>query len=297
MTNESQISKSQRCLSARIFCPSFVIFFAALTLSCFADSNPLSISLVSEVNSIAPGQPFYVGLHLQHPSGYHTYWKFPGIVGVPTGIEWKLPEGWRADEIAWPAPERVLMFEIKAQGFDGEKVLPIRITPPKNLALGTTATLQGKASWMCCGRDCNPGFQDLSIALPVSAVEPAFDTKWRRLFEGARHAVAVPLTHWNVEASRKGSSIVLRIMPQTGEARQQLGTIREATFFTEDGLVDPNKGESFTKDAHGITLSIAVSEYAPKPFPTKCIGIIQTPQGWLPSSAPKSMSVRVPLKE
>ena len=56
-----------------------------LALAVFAQAEvPLDIKLVSEVTSIAPGQPFYVGLALPHGEGYHTYWKFPGIVGVPT---------------------------------------------------------------------------------------------------------------------------------------------------------------------------------------------------------------------
>ena len=51
-----------------------------------AMENPLRIDLVSSTTSIQPGTPFRVGLHLQHPRGYHTYWKFPGIVGVPLNI-------------------------------------------------------------------------------------------------------------------------------------------------------------------------------------------------------------------
>jgi len=272
---------------------SLIALCCACAYSISAADNPLKINLVSEVTSIAPGKPFYVGLHLQHPRGYHTYWKFPGIVGVPTGLEWNLPAGWSAEKIEWPAPERVMMFQIKAQGFHGENLLPVKITPLKNLAAGTTVTLQGKASWMCCGRECNPGFKDLSLTLPVSAEEPVQDKKMKSLFAEARSLIAAPLQDWTVEASRKESSVILQIKPQTDGARKQLARIREVSFFTEDGLTDPNKCETFTKDAEGITLSIAISEHAPKPLPKKCIGIIQTPQGWLAGGSPNSMSLRV----
>ena len=148
-----------RCIAFIALC-----FFAATG---FAVDNPLSIELVSEVTAIQPGKPFYVGLHLDHPRGYHTYWKYTGIVGIPTAMEWKLPKGWKAEPIEWPEPERVFMFQIKAQGFHGEKLLPMRITPPKKLQTGKTVKLEGKARWMCCGRDCNPGFKELSVELPV----------------------------------------------------------------------------------------------------------------------------------
>src|SRR4051812_17836004 len=117
---------------------------------CHLHAEPLSIDLISEVASIQPGTPFYVGLHLKHQEHYHTYWKFPGIVGVPTHVEWKLPPGWKAGPIEWPAPERVMMFQIKAQGYHGEVLLPVKLTPPNGVEIGSKVTLVGKATWMCC---------------------------------------------------------------------------------------------------------------------------------------------------
>src|SRR5688572_10915548 len=64
---------------------SWVLFFVLCTFSSL-HAEPLTIELVSEVASIQPGSPFYVGLHLKHKEHYHTYWKFPGIVGVPTDM-------------------------------------------------------------------------------------------------------------------------------------------------------------------------------------------------------------------
>jgi DsbC/DsbD-like thiol-disulfide interchange protein len=168
-----------------------VLLFVVCSFRSFAASdNPLQIELVSSVTSIQPGTPFRVGLHLQHPEGYHTYWKYPGIVGVPTNMAWQLPEGWKAEPIEWPAPERVFMFQIKAQGFHGDEVLPIRLTPPSNLKDGSKVTLKGKATWMCCGRDCNPGFRDMSLELPVSAEAPKADERWERAFDDAASAIA-----------------------------------------------------------------------------------------------------------
>ena len=98
-----------RVLSSCILC--FVICdFSTLR------AEPLSIDLISEVASIQPGTPFYVGLRLKHREHYHSYWKFPGIVGVPTDMVCSLPRGWKAGPLEWPEPERVIMIKIKAQG-------------------------------------------------------------------------------------------------------------------------------------------------------------------------------------
>jgi DsbC/DsbD-like thiol-disulfide interchange protein len=196
-----------RALSSCVLC--FVL--CAFAKLC---AEPLSIELVSEVTSIQPGKPFYVGLHLKHQEHYHTYWKFPGIVGVPTDMAWKLPPGWKAGPIEWPAPERVMMFQIKAQGYHGEVLLPMKITPPKELVPGAKVTLQGKATWMCCGLDCNPGFTDLSLTLPVEQLPPPLDTRWEALFSKARADLPQPLAGFEATATRDGQRVTLRVTPQ-----------------------------------------------------------------------------------
>jgi DsbC/DsbD-like thiol-disulfide interchange protein len=273
------------------------IILSLFSVAGLAAENPLRIELVAESTGIQPGRPFLVGLRLQHPAGYHTYWKFPGIVGVPTDIRWDLLRGWKVDPIQWPAPERVFMFQIKAQGFRGEKLLPIRITPPANLAPGQTVTLTGNAAWMCCGRECHPGFGKLSITLPVIADAPAPDRRWARLFAESLADVPEPSRDWAVKAVRDRGEITLRMTPVSDGARQQLKRIREVTFFTEDGWIDPNKPESIAITAGEIVLTQTISEHAPKRTARRIAGILHTPQAWLPDGKPKAIRIAVPLRE
>ncbi len=278
-----------RCFAFIALC-----FFAATG---FAVENPLGIELVSEVTSIQPGKPFYVGLHLVHPRGYHTYWKYTGIVGIPTAMEWKLPESWKAGPIEWPEPERVFMFQIKAQGFHGEKLLPMLITPPKNLQPGKVIKLEGKARWMCCGRDCNPGFKELSIELPVGDGGVAHDRRWAKSFEEARPSVARKSKDWAVTAAHKDGEIVLRIKPVTADAKAHFSSVKNVSFFTEDGIIDPNKPESLVKRDGEFVLTQTISEYFHGPLPKRVVGILQTPEGWLPVEKPRSIHISALLQE
>jgi len=279
-----------------------ISLFLACVAACLAAAwpvradNPLRIALVSEVTSIQPGQSFYVGLHLQHPQGYHTYWKFPGIVGVPTGAKWTLPEGFTAGPIEWPEPQRVFMYQIAAQGYHDEVMLPIRITPPKDLKPGTMVKLAAKASWMCCGQDCNPGFQDLTLELPVKEVVPAKDERWQKLFQIAHQTVPGKLEGWQVSAKREGDHVQLRLTAQTEAAQQQCARIKDATFFTEDGFINADKEQHFAKPKPGvITIALIVSEYATNPNAKQFAGVIRTPQGWAPDARSHSVSVVLPL--
>ncbi|MEO7317572.1 MAG: protein-disulfide reductase DsbD domain-containing protein, partial [Chthoniobacteraceae bacterium] len=261
-----------------------------LTLICFlsfvstdflsAGENPLGIRLVSDVKSIRAGEPFYAGLFLKHPEGGHTYWKFPGIVGVPTNIEWRLPEGFKAGPIEWPEPQRVMMFQIKAQGYEGDTLLPIRITPADSLKPGQKVWLRGKASWMCCGRTCNPGLEDLSLELPVTASAQPDETMEPK-FKAALGAAPHPLTGWRAEASRLDGEVRLRLTAVSKEARAQAPAIKQLTFFTEDGLINSDKEQHFSRaGSEVLLLRLRISEYATDPDAKELRGVLQTPEGW-----------------
>jgi thiol:disulfide interchange protein DsbD len=281
--------------------PRFFLFLACVA-ACLAAAlpvradNPLKIELVSEVTSIQPGQPFYVGLHLEHPKGYHTYWKFPGIVGVPTAAKWTLPKGFSAGPIEWPEPQRVFMYQIAAQGYHDEVMLPVLITPPKDLKPGTTVKLATKASWMCCGQDCNPGFQDLTLELPVKEATPAPDAHWQKRFQLAHQTVPGKLEGWVVSAKREADRVTLLLTAQSEAAQEQCVKVKDATFFTEDGFINADKEQHFAKPRPGvITIGLVVSEYATNPSPKQFTGVIRSPQGWAPDARSHSVRVVAPL--
>ena len=68
--------------------------------------DPVRFELVSEDTSIQPGHPFWVALHLTIDDHWHSYWKHPGDIGMPTRVEWVLPEGYIISELEWPYPQR-----------------------------------------------------------------------------------------------------------------------------------------------------------------------------------------------
>ena len=58
--------------------------------------------LVHAPQGFRAGQPVWLGLQLTHQPEWHTYWKNPGDSGLPTRLEWVLPAGLQASDIAWP---------------------------------------------------------------------------------------------------------------------------------------------------------------------------------------------------
>jgi len=256
-------------------------------------AEPLTIDLVSEVASIQPGSPFYVGLYLKHKEHYHTYWKFPGIVGVPTGMTWDLPPGWKADPIEWPAPERVMMFRIKAQGFHGEVLLPMKLTPPKDLPAGQKITLKGRATWMCCGLDCNPGFADLSVTLPVDELPAPLDMRREGLFNNARARMPQPLVGYEATAVRNGDRVTLRLAAQTAKegTPEPPRNLPAGIFFTEDGYINADKDQTFRQEGRTLVIELITSSYFTETPPDELRGILWLYHGSLGRGA----IIRVPF--
>jgi len=242
----------------------------------------LKIALVPESTAIVPGATFRVGLRLQPEPGWHTYWKQPGIVGVPTQIEWQLPPGFTAGELEYPGPEPVLMFHIKAQGYKREVLLQTQMTAPVDLQPGTEITLRGRATWMCCGNTCHPGSQVLDLKLPVAATA-APDPRWAPVFERERQAYSRESDAWQAEAREEGMKVTLTLRPAAGTARalaaDELAGLR---FYTEDGWINSDEDQKLELGPDGaLRLELTRAEvFLGQGTPERLYGVLRRSGGW-----------------
>ncbi len=161
------------------------------------DPSPHSEAvLISETESIRPGEPFTVGLHLTLDPEWHSYWKNPGDSGEATSITWRLPEGFDAGEIQWPVPEAISFPPLVSYGYFDEVLLLVEITPPRSIAPGDTVRLEGRADWLVCIEDCFPAEAQLKLPLPVLDAPPRPDPRTAGLFEVARARLPAPGAGW-----------------------------------------------------------------------------------------------------
>ena len=265
----------------------------AMTLSASAQTG-LTLQLVPETTAIVPGQPFRVGLFIQHQPGWHTYWRQPGIVGVPTSIAWDLPPGFTAGELEYPEPESVLMFRIKAQGYERDVLLQSQITPPADLKPGQTIPLKGKATWMCCGNTCHPGHMGIELKMHVEA-ESRPDPQWHPLFEKERTAYPRTSTAWTTLASETGLKVTLTLTP--GPEARPFSTDEKVLFFTEDGWInsDEPQPQELKPDGSLVLHLTRADVFLGKTIPTQLNGVIQREGGWVKGATWRSLAVSPPL--
>ncbi len=120
--------------------------------------------------SAAAGQPVWVGLQFTHQPHWHTYWKNSGDSGLPTTLEWTLPPGVMAGDIAWPIPKKIPIGNLANYGYEGTVLLPVPliITPDfKPPLTGRTLDIKLKAAWLVCRQECIPEDGEFSIQLPL----------------------------------------------------------------------------------------------------------------------------------
>ena len=99
----------------RVVCAALCL---ALAVPAAAEDKPYRVSLVGDGFD---GTAWHTGVLIELAPGWKTYWRMPGDSGIPTTLAWTLPEGLKASEIEWPAPERI---EIVPPGVDHRVFAP-----------------------------------------------------------------------------------------------------------------------------------------------------------------------------
>jgi thiol:disulfide interchange protein len=112
-----------------------------------------------------PGQALLIGLVIRHDPHWHTYWRNPGDSGLPTEIALKMPPGWSAGPIRWPAPQRIPIGPLVNYGYENVIVLPMPIKFDKTGETSGLVTFSAIAQWLMCKDVCIPGEAQVSLKL------------------------------------------------------------------------------------------------------------------------------------
>jgi thiol:disulfide interchange protein/DsbC/DsbD-like thiol-disulfide interchange protein len=241
-----------------------VLAASALRFTVAAAATPagghVAAQLVAEQTALVPGSTATVALRLDIEPGWHTYWRNPGESGLPTTLAWKLPPGYKAGDIEWPAPRALAAGPLVNYGYENVVLHLVPITVPADAKPGSTATLAARADWLVCRETCIPEGVDLSLALPIAtSAQP--DPKWAKPIAGARAALPRPLAGWSASAVTSGPTVALTLTPPQGAADP--GVLQ---FFAQDERrIAPSVAQSRARQGDGsylLTLPVA-SDLAP----------------------------------
>lgn len=244
--------------------------------------------LVSAQSALVPGETATVALRLKLRDGWHTYWRNPGDSGLPTTLEWKLPDGIAAGPIQWPAPRALPAGPLINYGYEGEVLHLVDVQVANTVAAGGTATLSARADWLVCKETCIPEGADLSLMLPV-ALRADPDPRWAAPIAATRDALPRPLANWQIAASGDGSTIALRLTPPAGLA--EAGKLH---FFAHDeDRIEPSRPQKLAWDGNSYLLTLPVSSQL-APNVQRVEGVLTASDG-LGAEALRAATIDVPI--
>lgn len=264
--------------------------FSLPILAQVQQSQHSEAELVSEVESIQPGQPFWVALRLKAEEHWHTYWQNPGDSGLATSIKWELPTGFSADPILWPYPERIDVPPLTSFGYDGEVFLLVKITPPSTIS-ESNVKLVGNSKWLICKELCLPAGAKVELTLPVKNETPKLNAKWSQAFADTRTKHPITSTEWQFSAATNKDEILIKVVPPVNFK----GEINKLTFFPTEGEVVQNSGnQNLQKTGNDYTLTI---KRAPEitEIPKELKGVLVSSTPWKTDGKEKAVAVNLAI--
>jgi thiol:disulfide interchange protein DsbD len=185
----------------------------AATATAVVKTDQVRAELVAHApQGVAAGQPLQLGLRIDHAPHWHTYWKNPGDSGLATTLQWTLPAGFQAGEIAWPTPRPLPVGPLMNFGYEGTLLLPVAVTVPAGFA-GETLEVKLRADWLVCRDVCIPEGGDFVLHLPTRAATATHGA----LFEQSRAQQPRQVAQVQGQARLEGDALQVRVQGVPGD--------------------------------------------------------------------------------
>jgi len=272
----NRIVKSSRRFFPFLFSLNLLLLTPTLLIAAPVKAAHVEAELISEIQSIQPGQSFWVALRLKMDQDWHTYWKNPGDSGLATTVEWELPEGLVAGPLEWPSPQQIKFGHLLIYGYEGEVFLLTEILTSQKLEIGSEATLIAHVDWLACAVDCIPGKADLTLTLPVLGEVPKANDPWVEDFARTRVRLPLQKADWQIKVSGSEKYLMFRIEPPDGVDY----TLSSLLFFPDsDEIVDHSAQQGFRRTPQGYELLVPRSTLLTEKI-SKISGILVAKEGW-----------------
>lgn len=206
-------------------------------------------------------------LQLRLDDGWKTYWRVPGVAGIPPTFEWGGSRNIASVDLHWPRPEVFDQGGIRTVGYRGGVVLPIEVTPADP---ARPVTIRARVNLGICRDICIP--VDLALRGTLRAQDGGDDViagALSRLPKSSREA-DVREHVCDVAATEDGIAVTARVrMPPLagrevavmeytvdGMWASEATTRRDGAWLTTRATVSDSSGASAGLDRSAVRLTI-----------------------------------------
>ncbi len=268
------IEKYFRLLKILFLLTGFFLYLSSPSSAQIIKDANTEVELISETLSLKPAQSITVALRMTMDEHWHVYWRNPGDSGFTPEIEWTLPEGFEAQDIQWPYPERINIESLTSYGYEGEVYLTSKILTPRHLNPNTPYTVKAHVKWLACKIECVPGGANLFLTLPATISEPIKNSQWPN---DLKSFLPVKEHGWQLNFENHEFDYRLKLIPPEGE----FVNLESVYFYPyQNDVIDHAAKQVLTRFTDGhYSLHVKRSDLA-KESVDMLEGIIEAKSGW-----------------
>lgn len=220
--------------------------------------------LISGVEAVGQGESVPLGLDVQLEPGWHTYWRSPGMAGLPPQIQWKLdaaavasPEAANLGDAAllYPAPERFADSGMETIGYKEHVVFPIdaKLNHP-----GQALELRPSVDLLICNNICLPRHFVLSLKIPAGEARESPESALLKEYRAKVPQDAAASGIVIKDAAIIDDGMTIKIESTTPFEKPELLIENEADLAFAAPVAD------ISADQHAVTYAVRLTEPLPQ---------------------------------
>ena len=127
-----------------------LFFLIIVSLQLNAQQIPsANAKIIVDSYSLEKSRSVPIGILIELEKDWHIYWRNSGDTGIPTSIEFDLPEKISISEIQWPVPKVFEYDGLASFGYEKQVLLIAELTIPENLELNSVSVTANIKSLIC----------------------------------------------------------------------------------------------------------------------------------------------------
>lgn len=169
-----------------------------------------AVRLITATDGVTSDGTLEAGLEFRFAKGWHGYWRTPGDAGIAPRMDWSGSENIARNEVAWPAPHRLVVDDLQNSVYEGHVILPVKLYLKQ---AGAAAKIQVSVNYGACSEVCVPYQAQLALSLPqgrgADLAEASLISSARRAVPGSAEAVGIAVTQMQIVQTGSAQDLVV----------------------------------------------------------------------------------------
>ncbi|MBN2233736.1 MAG: thioredoxin family protein [Opitutales bacterium] len=220
----------------------------------------VSVDMVADHDRFHPGDSIRIGFRFDVAEPWHLYWVNPGNTGMPTEVEWELPDGFRVGELHFPDPKRYSNAGMVDYIMEGEFLIWTTLQTSNDLKPGESVAISARVSWLACNQVCIPGDKHLSVPLMVANPGEAYSaSSWAVVFDSLENQKLPKVISDPIQSAIQNDLLSLRLpLKEIGDSN-----LVDVYFFPFEPILEPSVPQTFEKEGNYLVLNARISGIVP----------------------------------